>query len=406
MTNNIFIKLHASIDILVNERIISSMNLLLKNCILPDMTNVSDILISKGKIAKVERSIDLNKDEGQILDMKDSYVMPGMVDCHTHLGIIEEATGKIGVNNNETSDAVTPHMRGIDAINPFDIAFGDAVRAGVTSVMSGPGSNNVVGGLNLAIKTHGLIIDKMIIKSPAGFKVSFGENPLETHGKKGLCPVTRMGTAALMRELFMRTEDYIQKKKSNTLKERDIRLESVVPLLSGEIPLRAHAHRADDIATAIRLAEEFNIKKLVIEHGTEANLIKNYLKEKNIPVAYGPMLTPRIKMELRKRNYGSILELVEAGIKVALMTDHPYNSIDQLRNVAILAISEGLDEQEALKSLTTHPAEILQCSDRIGSLNIGCDADLVVFNGSPFDFYSKVIFTIIDGNVVYDREKA
>ncbi len=380
------------------------MSLLLKNCFIYEDKDIKDILIMDNTIKEIGSNISTNNKELTVIDIKELPVIPGLIDCHTHLGIIEEATGKIGVDNNETSDPVTPHLRSLDAINPFDIAFGDAIRSGITCVMSGPGSNNAVSGQNVAIKTYGKIIDKMLIKNPSGFKVAFGENPITTYGNNDKCPVTRMGTAALIRELFMRTQDYMTKKenKNNTLKERDIRLEAVIPVLNGSIPLRAHAHRADDIATAIRIASEFNIKKLVIEHGTEANLIKDYIKEKDIPVAYGPMLTPRIKMELKKRQYSAVLELVEAGIKVALMTDHPYNSIEQLRTISILAVAQGLSEAEALKCMTVHPAEILQCSERIGRLKDGYDADLVVFDGDPFEIKSKVLMTIINGSIVYN----
>lgn len=377
--------------------------LLLKNCLVFDLEkNVIskvNILIKGSKIEKI--SVDIHRESESTLNLREKYVLPGFIDCHTHLGIIEEATGKIGVDNNETSDPVTPHLRGIDAINPLDISFKDAVKSGVTTVMSGPGSDNAVGGQSALIKTHGRIIDKMVLKAPVGIKVAFGENPLSTYGKNSKCPVTRMGTASLIRELLMKTQDYMDKKEQNKISDRDIKLEAMIPLLKGELPLRAHAHRADDIVTAIRISEEFNIKKLVIEHGTEAHLIKEYIREKNIPVAFGPMLTPRIKMEMRRRNYSSALELVEAGIKVALITDHPFNSIDQLRTVALLSISEGLKPMDALRALTINPSEIVECQDRIGQLKPGYDADMTIFNGSPLDINSKVILTIINGNIVY-----
>ncbi len=381
--------------------------LLLKNCLISTLDQepdkLRDILIENRKISQISHIIKDLPSQCRIYDVGERYVLPGLIDCHTHLGIIEEATGKIGVDNNETSDSVTPHLRGMDGINPQDIAFIDAIRAGVTTVMTGPGSNNAVGGLNLIIKTHGNILDQMIVRSPAGLKISLGENPLSTYGSQGKCPVTRMGITGLIRELFMRAQDYLVLKKSGKLKYRDIRLEAVIPLLRGEISLRAHAHRADDIITAIRIAEEFKIKNLVIEHGTEAHLVADYLVERNIPVAFGPMLTPRIKMELKGRNYSSVLKLTEAGVKVSLISDHPYNSIDQLRTVAALAISEGLPRQEALKCLTVHPAEILRCENRIGKLQKGFDADIAVFNGQPFDSMSKVVLTIINGEIVYQK---
>lgn len=374
------------------------------NCLIPDFKCGSGdykcIMIENGKIKRISESVSMDGD-AQTIDVMGNYTMPGFIDCHTHLGIIEEGTGKIGVDNNETSEPVTPQIRGIDAINPLDIAFSDAVKSGITTVMSGPGSDNAVGGTSVAVKTYGRIIDKMILKNPVGLKIALGENPISTYGIDSRCPVTRMGTASLIRELFMRAQDYMDLKKRGGIKYRDLKLESVLPVLKGEISLRAHAHRADDIVTAIRIAEEFNIKKLVIEHGTEAHIVKDYLKEKNVPVAFGPMLTPRIKMELKMRRYSSVLELAEAGIKVALITDHPYNSIDQLRTIAILAVSQGMKVDDAVKSITVHPAEILECQGRIGRIEEGYDADIVVFDGNPLNISSRVVMTIINGKVVY-----
>ncbi|HEX3015216.1 MAG TPA: amidohydrolase [Desulfobacteria bacterium] len=380
---------------------------LLKNCLISNpqngFVNKQDIFIRNGKIEQIADKLTPETKNTTILDLQENYLLPGLIDAHTHLGIIEEATGKIGIDNNETSDPVTPHLRGIDAINPLDIAFEDAIKSGVTTVMSGPGSNNAVGGLSAALKTHGKIIDKMILRNPVGLKLALGENPLSTYGIDNGCPVTRMGTASLIRELLMRAQDYSERKNAGKIEERDIRLEAVVPVLEGKISLRVHAHRADDIVTAVRLAEEFNIHKLVIEHGTEAHLVKDYLKEKDIAVAFGPMLTPRIKMELKSRNYGSVVVLTEAGIKTALITDHPYNSIDQLRTVAALAVAEGLDPVEAINCITVHPAEILECDQVIGKIAIGYDADLVVFDGQPLDLNTKVMLTMIDGQIVYNR---
>lgn len=382
--------------------------ILLKHCLLMNTgtgdTETKDILINNNRISKISEEIRFEAEGLKVIELSEKYTLPGLIDCHTHLGIIEEATGKIGIDNNEISEPVTPQLRGIDAINPMDIAFEDALRTGVTTVMSGPGSNNAVGGLSAAIKTHGCIIDKMVLKNTVGLKIALGENPISTYGKNDKCPVTRMATASLIRELFMKTQDYMTLKDQGAIKVRDMKLEAVVPVLKGEISLRAHAHRADDIVTAIRIADEFNIKKLVIEHGTEAHLIKDYLREKNIPVAFGPMLTPRIKVEMKGRKYTSILELSEAGVKVALITDHPYNSIDQLRMIAILAHSEGLSVVDTLKSITIHPAEILECQNRVGSLKEGYDADIAVFDGHPFDIDSKVFMTIVNGEIVYKAE--
>lgn len=384
-------------------------HLLLRNCLLTDLESGNnykkDILIEDKKIKTIAENIDFEAENLNILDVKESYVLPGFVDCHTHMGIIEEGIGKLGMDNNETSDPVTPQVRALDAVNPMDIAFKDAIRSGITSVMCTPGSNNPVGGQNLVIKTYGTIIDKMIVKNPLGLKISFGEDPLSTYGTKGKAPVTRMGIAALIRELFMSAQDYMSNKENGNIKERDIKLEAVIPVLKGDIYLRAHAHRADDIITAIRIADEFNIKKMTIEHGTEAHIVKDILIEKNIPVAFGPMLTPRIKMELKARDYSAALQLVESGVKLALMTDHPYISIDQLRAVAILAVSEGLKPMDGIKAITSWPAEILGCSDRIGSIKEGYDADLVVFNDKPLDIMSRVIATVVNGEIVYTNER-
>jgi imidazolonepropionase-like amidohydrolase len=237
--------------------------ILLKNGLHLDIENGNtykkDMLIENGKIKNISEDIKYEATDLTTIDLKECYVYPGFIDCHTHMGIIEEGTGKLGMDNNEDSNPVMPELRAIDGINPNDMAFKDAVSHGVTCVMSGPGSHNPVGGQNVAIKTVGNIIDKMTLKNPLGLKISFGEEPLSTYGIKCKCPVTRMATAALIRELFLRTEDYMQKKDSGTLKERDMKLEAVIPLLKGDMYLRAHAHRADDIITAVRIADEFNI---------------------------------------------------------------------------------------------------------------------------------------------------
>jgi imidazolonepropionase-like amidohydrolase len=384
-------------------------HILLKNCLLIDMdkntTIKKDILIENDKIKQISDAIDFEAENLRIVDAKENYVLPGMVDCHTHVGIIEESVGKLGIDNNETSDPITPHIRALDAVNPLDVAFLDAIKCGVTTIMCTPGSNNPIGGQNFVMKTHGNIVDKMIVKNPLGLKISFGEDPLSTYGTNGKCPVTRMGVTALIRETLMEAQDYMYNKEQGKIKERNIKLEAIIPVLKGEMYLRAHAHRADDMVTAIRIAEEFNIKKLVIEHGTEAELIKEYLAEKQVPIALGPIWTPRIKVELRARDYSLASKLVEAGIKVALITDHPYNSIDQLRPVAIFVASEGLDKLEALKCITLRGAEILGCDNRLGKIAEGYDADLVIYSGDPLDMMTKVIATIINGEIVYIHDK-
>jgi imidazolonepropionase-like amidohydrolase len=368
-------------------------------------TNKKDILIQDDKIRQISDSIDFEAENLKVVDVKENYVLPGMVDCHTHMGIIEESIGKLGLDNNETGDPITPHIRALDAVNPRDVAFLDAVKAGVTTVMCTPGSKNPIGGQNFVMKTHGAVIDKMLVKNPLGLKIAFGEDPLSTYGTNDKCPVTRMGVAGLIRETFMKAQDYMYNKEQGKVKERDIKLEAMIPVLKGEIYVRAHAHRADDMVTAIRVAEEFNIKKLVLEHGTDAEVIKDFIAEKKVPIALGPVWTPRVKVELKARDYSLATKLIDAGIKVALMTDHPYNTIDQLRPVAILVHSEGLDRLETLRCVTQRGAEILGCEDRLGKIAEGYDADLVIYNGDPLDMMTKVIVTIINGDIVYIHDR-
>ncbi len=370
------------------------------------MIEGGSVLIAGGRLAAVgdwRLPVDETGEELLEIDLTGKYVLPGLIDAHTHLGIIEEATGQIGVDNNENSQPVTPHLRAIDAVNPNDVAFHDAVAAGITTVMTGPGSNNPVGGQSIAIRTAGRIIDRMVLASPVGLKLALGENPLATYGKHERMPVTRLATAALIRDLFMEAQDYLAAKDDGTQRKREIRLEAVLPALRREIPLRVHAHRADDIVTAVRIAEEFGMD-LVIEHGTEAHLVKEYLAEKRVPVAVGPMLTPRIKMELKNRTYRTPRELAEAGVKIAIITDHPYNSIEYLRMITILAVKEGLPEDEALRALTVHPAEMLRLDGRIGRLAPGLEADLVVLDGPPLRFESNVLLVFQAGEIVYRRD--
>lgn len=362
------------------------------------------ITIKNGRIIEIERGRPPQEmlKGSEVIDCSEKHILPGLIDAHTHLGILEEKAGEIGKDNNETSNPLVPHLRALDGVNPNDPAFTDALRAGVTTVMTGPGSNNPVGGLNMAVKTYGNIIDQMVIKNPTGLKLALGENPMVTHGAANNAPVTRMGTAALIREMFYRAQDYQRLQESGKLEYRDLSMEAVMDALTGKIPIRVHAHRADDIVTAIRLSEEFNLR-LVVEHGTEAYLIRDYLKQKNLAVAIGPVITPRDKMELKNRSYDTARELAEADIKIALITDHPYNSIEHLRLAAILAHQEGLSEKTALEAITCNPAAILNIDNRVGSLEKGKDADILIMNGHPLDMDSKVEYVFINGELVYKR---
>ena len=263
------------------------------------------------------------------------------------------------------------------------------------------GSNNPRRA-GVAVKTYGNIIDQMVVKNPVGMKLALGENPMVTHGSSNHAPVTRMGTAALIREMFCRAQDYQRLREAGKLQYRELSMEAVVAALDREIPIRVHAHRADDIVTAVRLAEEFNLR-LVIEHGTEGYLIRDFLKQKNVAAAVGPLITPRDKMELKNRSYDTARELAEAGIKIALITDHPYNSIEHLRLAAIIAHQEGLKEKVALEAVTCNPAAILNIDHRVGTLEKGKDGDIVVMNGHPLDMDSKVEYVYVNGMQVYER---
>lgn len=364
------------------------------------------LIVSDSKISEIGRGSPSAIYSGiKTIDCSGKHIMPGFIDAHTHLGILEEKMGEIGKDNNETSEPVAPHLRAIDAVNPNDAGFSDALRAGVTAVMTGPGSNNPVGGLNMAVKTYGTIIDKMVIKNPVGLKIALGENPMTTYGSQNSMPVTRMGIMALIRNMFIKAQDYKKLRDSGSLQYRDTAMEAALLALDGKIPVRVHAHRADDIVSAIRLADEFGLR-IVIEHGTEGYMIKDFLKEKNVAVAIGPMLTPRDKMELRNRSYDTARELAEAGVRIALITDHPYNSIEHLRLSAIIAHQQGLPHKIALEAITINPAGILNIDDRVGSLDKGKDADIVILDGDPLDMDSKVEKVYVDGNLVYDRDKA
>jgi len=342
-----------------------------------------------------------------VQDLGGKTVVPGFIDAHTHLGIYEEIYPE-GDDLNEMTEPVTPEMRALDAVNPYDIAFQDAVRGGITTVMTGPGSANVISGTSLVMKTAGRYLDEMVILPQAGLKVAFGENPKRVYAEQKKMPTSRMAIAALLRQALTDAQDYLAKKekafKDKEVFERDLGMENLLLVLQRQIPLRAHAHRADDIATAIRIAEEFQVD-LVIEHGTEAQKLIPQLKARQIPVIVGPTLTNRAKVELAELTWQTAVLLNQAGILVALTTDHSVTPIQYLPLCAAMAVKNGMDEEEALKAITINPARILGLADRLGSLEAGKDADLVVLNGHPLDWRSKVEQVYINGQEVYNRLK-
>ncbi|MFO7814698.1 MAG: amidohydrolase [Halanaerobiales bacterium] len=366
----------------------------------------ASILIEDKRIAKISENIEI-KDEYQVIDAKGYIVIPGLIDAHTHLGIEEDGVGWEGQDGNEMTDPITPHLRAIDAVNPADNAIKEALKNGVTTIMTGPGSANVLGGESIIIKTAGNTVDEMIVKNPAGLKTAFGENPKRVYNEQNKLPSTRMGIAAVLRENLMKAEDYIKEKDSNQEEDkhfnRDIKMESLARVIKKEIPLKVHAHRADDIMTAIRIASEFDID-ITLEHCTEGHKVAKEIAEANIPAVVGPSMTGRVKVELSDLSFKTAGALAKAGVKVALMSDHPVIPTKNATIYAALAIKGGLNEKEALKAITINPAEILGVDDRVGSIEEGKDADLVIFNGDPLDISSDIIKVVIDGEIIEKKK--
>ena len=364
------------------------------------------VLIDDGKIAEVSQNIDAPS-ACRIIDADGGYVMPGIIDAHCHIGMWEDSVGPAGDDGNEATDPSTPQLRAIDAINPMDRSFKEAYENGVTCVCTGPGSANVLGGTFTVIKTKGKRIDDMIVKDPAAMKAAFGENPKRNYDERHQMPTTRMGIAAVLRENLYKAKSYMEAKENagndiEKMPEYNIKYESLIPLLKREIPLKAHAHRADDIFTAIRIAKEFNLK-LTLDHCTEGALIADELAKEGYPAIVGPTLTDRSKVELRELSFKTPAALVKAGVKIALMTDHPVIPVHYLPLCAALAVKAGLDEEMALKAITINPAQILGVEDRVGSIEKGKDADIAIFSRHPFDVQTKTEYVLINGEIVYHR---
>ena len=371
-----------------------------------DVIENGSILIKDGKIAEVGKDIIAPLD-AKVIDAEGRMVLPGFIDAHCHLGMWEESIGFEGSDGNEMVDPVTPHLRAIDAINPMDISFEEAYQGGVTTAVTGPGSANVIGGTFVAIKTFGTRVDNMIIKDPVAMKIAFGENPKRVYNDQKKSPMTRMATAAILRETLFKAKAYLDKKENaedrSKMPEFDMKLEAMIPVIKKEIPLKAHAHRADDIYTAIRIAKEFDLD-ITLDHCTEGHLIVDELVKEGKSAIVGPSLGNRSKFELKNMTFETPKVLIEAGVKVAITTDAPVVPLYYLPLCAGLAHKAGLDEMEALKAITIRPAEIVGLDHRIGSIEVGKDADIVIFDGNPIkDVDHKTFVTIIDGEIVYQR---
>ena len=369
-----------------------------------DIENGAILIGDDGKIVAV--GADLTAPEGaQIIDAGGRLVTPGCVEAHCHIGLDNEAVGWEGHDYNESVDPLTPHMRAIDAIYPQDEAFGNAIKNGVTSACTGPGSANVVGGTFVAIKLVGNRVDNMIIKYPLAMKCAFGENPRRCYGQSGKkAPMTRMGTAALLRELLFKTRRYMTDKENGKNPGFDMKLEAMIPVLKGELPLKAHAHRADDILTAIRIAKEFDVK-LTLDHCTDGSVIADELAKEGYPAFVGPSLGKKSKIELSSKNFETPAVLHAAGVPISIITDAPVIPLQHLPMCAGLAANAGLPYEEAWKAITINPAMLTGIGDRVGSLEVGKDGDVVIWTADPITTVGAASYTtVVDGKIVYTAE--
>ncbi|MEE0099442.1 MAG: amidohydrolase [Gemmiger sp.] len=359
----------------------------------------ADILLADGKIAAIGGGLTAPADAA-VFDADGLEVYPGFVDAHTHIGLDGYGIGYEGCDYNEMNDIWTPQLRAIDGINPRDPSLADARRAGVTCVCTGPGSANVLGGTFLAMKTVGDRVDKMVVRDPVAMKCAFGENPKRCYRDK--CDSTRMSTAAFLRGALMQARDYGARKQAangdiTKMPAYNQKLEALLPVLAREIPLKAHAHQANDIFTALRIAREFNLR-LTLEHVTEGHLIVDELAgEKDVPMAVGPSLTFASKFELQNKSWSTPAVLTAAGCHVSIITDSSVIPQQYLPLCAGMAIKAGMDPFDALKAITINPAEHIGVADRVGSLEVGKDADLVITAGSPFEVLTEVKAVFIDG---------
>lgn len=386
--------------------------LLLKNGNVMTMAGpafVGDVAIENGKIVAVGQSLSYS--DAEVRDVTGMTVMPGIVDPHCHIGMWEDAMGFEGADGNECTNPITPELRAIDAINPYDRCFEEAAAGGVTTCVTGPGSANVIGGQFVAIKTYGDNVEDMVLRFPVAVKAAFGENPKRVYDGKNQTPSTRMATAALMRKALIEAQEYnekLEKGKADPEKmpERNLGKEILARVIRRELPMKIHAHRADDILTAIRICREFKLR-YTLDHCTEGYLITDKLKEALGEdcegIIVGPLLTERSKIELKNLSFKAPKVLEQAGIEYAMMTDHPVTPEQYLPICTAIAVREGASEEGALKAITINAAKITGIADRVGSIEVGKDADIAVFSGHPFDFRSRCVLTLVNGKVAHEE---
>jgi imidazolonepropionase-like amidohydrolase len=367
------------------------------------------VLVADGRISAVLGPGARLPDGVPVIDAAGKWVLPGLIDAHTHLGAYEDGMGWAGMDTNELTGPNQAQVRVVDAINPADVGFGDAIAGGVLAVNVQPGSGNPIGGQTAAVRCWGRTVEDMVLRAPSGLKSALGENPKRNYGNRNETPATRLWTASVIRSALVAAANYLAEHESAAAGEpakRDLKLEALGLALRREIPWRQHCHRADDIATALRIAAEFGTD-LVIDHGTEAYLIADKIAAAGVPVVIGPLLTARSKVELRNRTIASPALLAAAGVTIAITTDHPVVPIHFLVHSATFAVREGLSPGEALRSVTITPARVMGIDGRLGSIEPGKDADLVIWSGDPLDVMSRAERCLIAGREVYryDHER-
>lgn len=361
---------------------------------------------SAGKIVEIGQNLSI--DGAELIDFSDKILMPGLIDAHSHVGMWGDGEGDPGYDGNEIPRPITGEVRAIDAMNPLQISFESAREGGVTTIQVVPGSGNPIGGLGFACKTYGQVIDEMVVKNPTALKGAMGENPKRAHGEQGHSPTTRMGTAAIIRKFFKEAQEYGQKKEEARVAGKafatDFNLESGLMALNKEIPFRVHAHRHDDMVTAIRLCEEFGLD-YSLEHATDGHLIADYLGKKKATCMVGPGLTSAVKLETANYTDKNPAILHENGVRVCLMSDHPFLNCKYLFHYGAICHKYGLPFTATLEALTIIPAQALGIEDRVGSLEVGKDADFIVLNGEPLSYKGSIARTYIEGKLVWEREK-